>query len=248
MMKNNIKTEIITYTYAGKVFQGFLAAPSEDQKLPGILIAHAWRGLDDFTRKKAIALAELGYVAFAADLYGNGTTAQTDKEAGELMRPLFLNRQELRETVNAGLDILRNNPLVDPNRLGAIGFCFGGLTVLELFRSGAPLTGAVCFHAVIGNQLGNALAKEEPVAAGIKGKILFLHGHDDPLVSAPDIAHLQTELTNLNVDWQMHIYGNTSHAFTNPEAHDHQTGLIYNACADKRSWQAMRNFFEEVFT
>lgn len=247
-MKNDIHTEIITYTCDGETFKGFLAIPAIDKKVPGIVVAHAWKGLDEFARKKAIALAELGYAALAADVYGNGAVAESDEEAAALMLPLFLDRLLLQRRIRVAYDALCNNPLVDNEKIGAIGFCFGGLTAIELFRSGAPLRGTVSFHAILGNKIGQEKAKTTSIASGIDGKLLILHGHDDPLISAEDISAIQKELTESKIDWQMVIYGNTSHAFTNPEAHDTKHGLIYNADADRRSWRAMRNFFEETLS
>lgn len=247
-MKYNIHTEIVSYALGEKTFKGFLATPTTDNKVPGVLVMHAWRGLDEFARKKAIALAELGYVAMAADLYGDGITAETDEEAANLMLPLFLDRELLQAFLKKAYEVLCNKPFVDKNKVAAIGFCFGGLAAIELFRSELSLRGAVSFHAILGNKIGTNKAKTTPLAKGIKGKLLVLHGHDDPLVSANEISDFQKELTNAKVDWQMVVYGNTSHAFTNPEAHDYANGLIFNAEANKRSWLSMRHFFEEIFT
>lgn len=246
-MKTDVHTEIITYSCGDRTFKGYLAMPKTTQKAPGIIIAHAWMGQDEFARKKAIALAELGYAAFAADLYGDGKTAKTSDEALELMMPLFLDRHLLQQRMIAAYETLKTNPLVDKERIGAIGFCFGGLAAIELFRSGAFVRGVASFHAVLGSKLGNQQATVLPISKEIQGKILILHGHDDPLVSKEDIESIQNELTQAKIDWQMIIYGRTSHAFTNPEAHETSLGLIYNASAEKRSWQSMRNFFEEVF-
>lgn len=246
-MKKDIHTEIITYTCDGVAFKGFLAAPIAESKAPGIIIAPTWKGLDDFARKKAVALAELGYVAMAADLYGDGKTAADDKEAGALMMPLFLDRALLRKRMQAALEVLQNNPLVDEHKMGAIGFCFGGLCVIELLRSGAHIKGVVSFHGILGDKIGEHKAHLAE-ANQIVGKLLILHGHDDPLVSAADISAIQKEMTDAKVDWQMNIYGHTSHAFTNPEANDSHNGLVFNPCTDRRSWQSMRNFFEEILT
>lgn len=241
-----MKKERITYQ-AGKVkAQGYLAYKEEGkEKRPGVVIAHAWRGQDHFARHQAEHLAEMGIVAFAADLYGDGKQAKDNDEAALLMAPLFTDRKELRIRIRAALDELSKHPLVDKTRLGAIGFCFGGLTVLELFRSGAPVEGVVCFHAVLGDKMGPLQAQKQPIADNIRGSIMILHGHQDPLVSDADIKHLQKELTDAKVDWQMHFYGHTQHAFTNPEANDLSLGLVFNALAERRAFQAMRDFFHE---
>lgn len=243
-------TEKITYDCGGITLQGYLAAPNKDQirRQPTIVIAHTWKGLDDFIKRKAEALAELGYVAFAADLFGEGKTAASDDEAAQLILPLFLDRALLRKRINAAVDTIKKHPLVDKNAIGAIGFCFGGLTVIELLRSGADIRGAVSFHGAFGTSLGDKHASTLPTAKGIKGSLLLLHGNDDPLVSAEDIKNLQADLTHAGVDWQMHIYGHVMHAFTNPQAHDAAHGFEFNTKANARSWQSMRNFFDEIFS
>lgn len=214
---------------------------------PGILIAPAWRGLDNFAKSKAEELARLGFVAFAADIYGLGQTAETDERAGELMAPFFKDRQLLRERIHAAYEALKKQELVDKKKIGAIGFCFGGLTVIELLRSGDPVKGVVSFHGVLGYQLGGMTAQKIPNATNIKGSLLILHGHDDPLVSDADIQNIQQEFTEAKVDWQMTVYGHTAHAFTNPELKNSSTGLVFNQIANDRSWIAMKNFFNEIF-
>jgi dienelactone hydrolase len=240
--------ETLEYSSAGTTFKGYLAYDDSIQgKRPGIVIAHAWKGLDSFAKQKAIELAKLGYIALAADVYGNGQEAKDKAQAVELLTPLFKDRKLLQERIRAGFDTLQKHPLTDRANMGGIGFCFGGLTIIELFRSGAPLQGVVSFHGLLGKTMGTMTATTVPLAKDIKGSILILHGHEDPLVSEEDIESFQNEMTDHHIDWEMVIYGNTLHAFTNPEANDTSMGLIYNQLAEKRSWQAMRNFFEERF-
>ena len=148
----------------------------------------------------------------------------------------------MQKRIIASYETLIKQPGVDKSRIGAIGFCFGGLTVIELLRSGTPVKSVVSFHGV----LGNAGAKTVPIATNIKGSILILHGYDDPLESTSDVLNTQKEFNEAGIDWQMDIYGHTSHAFTNPQSHDIVKGLIYNEKANKRSWIAMKNFFEET--
>jgi dienelactone hydrolase len=217
-------------------------------KRPAVIVSHAWRGLDDFARQKAKDLARMGYIAFAADVYGHGASVDSDDEAAKLMMPLFLDRQLLQDRIKAAYHFLARPPLVDPQRIGAIGFCFGGLTVIELLRSGVAVRGVVSFHGVLGNQLGLKIANTVPIAPGIKGSILVLHGNEDPLVSQNDIVNFQQEFTKEKIDWQIIIYGQTSHAFTNPEAGDASSGMLYNELTDRRSWVAMTNFFSEIFS
>lgn len=221
--------------------------PSTRTPAPGILIAHAWMGQDDFARKKAHDLARLGYVAFAADVYGDGQEVQTNDEAAELMMPLFMHRDRLRARIRAAYDTLASDERVDSNKIGAIGFCFGGLTVVELLRQGAPLRGVVSFHGVLTNQMGTNKAHVEKNADLMSGSLLILHGHDDPMMSQKDLLDLQKEFTDAGIDWQMKIYGQTMHAFTNPLANQPDSGLMYNRTSDYRSWQEMRNFFNDVF-
>jgi len=243
-----MRQETLNYLSRDTNCQGCLFYnPELKTKQPAVIVTHAWRGQDDFAREKAKALAELGYLGFAADLYGNGVTADTNEAALELMAPLFLDRQLLQDRITAAYETMLRHPLVDPKRIGIIGFCFGGLTAIELLRSGADIRGAVSFHGVLGSSMGNKKAATLPIAKKVQGALLILHGNEDPLVTSEDIVNLQTELTQAKVDWQMHIYSHTVHAFTNPEVHEFSSGLSFNPKANIRSWRAMRNFFGEMF-
>lgn len=242
-------TEDIAYQCNGVALKGHLIYQADvPARRPAVIVAHAWHGRDDFAKQKAHDLAELGYVGFAADMYGDGRVANNDEEALNLMLPLFMDRKLLQTRLIAAVDLLRNLPMVDSAEIGAIGFCFGGLAVIELLRSGEDISGAVSFHGVLGSKIQDHKATPVPIAKKIKGSLLILHGNDDPLVSRDDIYHMQDELTKAKVDWQMHIYGHTSHAFTNPNAHDVDKGLMFNPKADMRSWQSMCNFFDEIFS
>ncbi len=228
-------------------FKGYLAKPlvTDPTKLqPGVLIAHTWRGLDEFIIKKADALAKLGIVAYAADLFGEGKVATTDEEAFSLIAPLFVDRLALQERMNAAFSVLKEQPQVAKDRIGAIGFCFGGLSAIELLRSGADVKAIVSFHGVLGNELGGHKAKLAP-SKQMLGSALILHGNDDPSVTDKDIAAIRAEFTKAKIDWQFHVYGNAMHAFTNPLANSPENGLLYNRSADHRSWIAMQNFFKE---
>lgn len=240
--------ETVTYYVQDVPCKGFLVVDnSTETPRPGIIIAHAWRGLDEFAKKKARELVQLGYAAFAADIYGNGKKAHSDEEAMELMSPLFLNRALLQERLQGAYQALQQCTLCNPAKIGAIGFCFGGLAVIELLRSGTPIKGAVSFHGVFGNKLGNQIANTQPIASEIQGSVLILHGNDDPLVTSEDIISLKNEFSNAKIDWQMHIYSETSHAFTNPIASDIEHGLVFNKRSAERSWIAMQDFFKELF-
>jgi dienelactone hydrolase len=206
-----------------------------------VLVVHDWYGISDHTRKEVEKLAALGYVAFAADIYGKGVRPTDDKAATEQAKKYKGDRKLLRARARAGLDVLAKNKLVDPTRLASIGFCFGGTTSLELARDGAPLVGVVSFH-------GGLTTPTPEDAKHIKGKVLALHGGDDPYVPAEDVAAFQKEMRDAGVDWQFISYGGAVHSFTVPAAGtDNSKGAAYNAKADARSWEAMKQFFAEIF-
>jgi len=234
-------TETIPYFHDKTKCLGFVAYDNQVKaKRPAILVAHAWRGQDDFARQKAIALAELGYVGFAVDLYGNGLSV-TDAEAPNLMRPLFKDRALLQNRIGAAYDSLKVLSVVDRTQIGAIGFCFGGLTVYELLRSGVDLKGAVAFHGVFSTK------ETVPISPSAKGSMLILHGSDDPMTSAQELKTVQDELTQAKIDWQLHLFGGTAHAFTNHAANNPSTGAFYNEQSARRAWVMMQNFFSEIF-
>ena len=186
-------------------------------------------------------LAKLGYVAFCADIYGKAIRPQTTQDAGAQAGKYKGDRQLLRARVNAGLDTLKKNELVDPKRVAAIGYCFGGTTVIELARSGAELKGVVSFHGGL----------DSPTPAdgkNIKCKILACHGADDPFVPAKDLAAFEDEMRSAKVDWQLVKYGGAVHSFTDWGMDGKALpGAQYNEAADKRSWEAMKEFFGENF-
>lgn len=246
-MSLHIYQEPCVYRCADTQCRGLLSyGSSAGAHSAGLVLFHAWRGLDDFAGDAARSLSAQGYTVLAADLYGDGKTAHSDQEALELMTPLFLERSLLQERALAAFDALRVGGRCAPDKVGALGFCFGGLTAIELLRSGAAVRGCVSFHGVLGTTLNGREARRAPPAAKMLGALLVLHGHDDPLVEPADIAALQREMTDGGVDWQMHIYGHTSHAFTNPMAHDPAHGLCYQATSARRAWQAMDNFFNAL--
>ncbi|WP_305907511.1 dienelactone hydrolase family protein [Methylomarinum sp. Ch1-1] len=209
-------------------------------KRPVVLISHAWGGRDDFVCAKARKLAELGYLAFALDMYGKGALGSGPEENAKLMRPFMEDRALLQRRINAALYAVKLMPWGDDDKIAAIGFCFGGLCVLDLARSGADIRGVVSFHGLLS-------APDNIDQPDIKAKVLVLHGHDDPMAPPEHVAALQQELTRAGVDWQTHIYGNTLHAFTNPRANDPDFGTVYQPLADNRSWRAMQNFLAELF-
>jgi dienelactone hydrolase len=237
-----VRTKVVEYKQGNTALEGFLAwDDAVHGPRPGVLVVHQWMGLTDYERMRARELAGLGYVAFAADIYGKGVRPTSTAEAGALAGKYKSERALLRARVNAGLDALRANPMVDRKRIAAIGYCFGGTAVLELGRSGADVAGIVTFHG--------GLDSPDPAAGkNIKAKVLVLHGADDPFNPAKDIAAFQQEMRSGGVDWQMIYYGGAVHSFTQKDAgNDPSKGAAYNERADRRSWQAMKDFFAEIF-
>ncbi len=237
-----IRTEKVMCRQGDTELVGFLSYDDAVVGMrPGVLVAPEWWGVNEYAKRRAEQLARLGYVAFALDMYGNGKTTTDPKEAGLLAGRFRSDRQLMRNRAMAGLDVLKSRPQVDPARLAAIGYCFGGTVVLELARSGADLKGVVSFHG--------GLATPTPAdAKNIKGKVLVLHGADDTFESPAEIAAFQEEMRQARVDWQMVFYGGAVHSFTNPDADKAGIkGVAYNAAADRRSWQAMQDFFAEIF-
>jgi dienelactone hydrolase len=237
-----IQTQTIDYKQGDATLEGFLACDdSISGKRPGVLIVHQWQGITDYEKMRARMLAEMGYVAFCADIYGKDNRPRNPKEAGALAGKFKSDRKLLRARVNAGLDELKENELVDPDRIAAIGYCFGGTTVLELARSGAQLNGVVSFHGGL----------DSPTPAdgkNIKCKVLVLAGADDPFQKPADLAAFEQEMRDSKVDWQIVFYGGAVHAFTEADADKlNLPGAKYNEKADKRSWQAMKDFFAEIF-
>lgn len=228
-----MKTKSLTYHDGDVPCNGFLAY--EREGAPVVLVAHAWRGQDDFARQKAQELAEKGYAGFAIDMYGEGTCVD-NVEAPKHMAPLFLDRPYLQKRIQAAATFVRTLDGVDATKLGAIGFCFGGLCIYELLRSGALLDVAITFHGVFATEREGQRAKTVPPAKEISGKLLILHGNDDPMVSDADLLAVREEMTRAKVDWQLHTFGNTMHAFTNPAANNLEMGTVYDERSCKRAF------------
>jgi dienelactone hydrolase len=237
-----VRSQDVEYRHGDVVLQGYLAwDDAVTGTRPGVVVVHQWMGLTDYEKGRARQLAELGYVAFAVDMYGKGVRAKNAQEAGALAATYRNDRALMRARARAGLDALMASELCDKGRVAAMGYCFGGTVALELARSGAPLAGTVSFH-------GGLDTPNPDDARNIHGAVLALHGADDPFESAEQVRAFQEEMRNAKVDWQMNIYGGAVHAFTDPSAgNDPSRGAAYNEKADKRSWEAMRAFFAEVF-
>jgi dienelactone hydrolase len=237
-----VHTETIEYKDGDTVLEGFSAYDTAIQgQRPAVLIVHQWKGLTDYEKKRAEMLAKLGYNVFALDIYGKGIRPQDAKEAGALAGKYKGDRNLLRQRANAGLAVLTRHKLTDTKRVAAIGYCFGGTTVIELARSGADISGVVSFHG--------ALDSPKPEdGKNIKCKVLALHGADDPYVPAKDVAAFEDEMRQAKVDWQLVKFGGAVHSFTDWGAgSDNSKGAAYNEKADKRSWDDMQRFFAEIF-
>jgi dienelactone hydrolase len=210
-------------------------------KRPAVLVVHQWMGLGDYEKKRAEMLARLGYNVLAADIYGKGVRPGNPKDAGAEAGKYKSDRALLRARVRAGLEVLSRHERTDPKRMAAIGYCFGGTTVLELARSGAELAGVVSFH-------GGLSSPTPDDARNIRAKVLALHGADDPFVPAAEVAAFEEEMRRGGVDWQLTAYGGAVHSFTDWKAGgDNSKGAAYNERADRRSWEAMKQFFAELF-
>jgi dienelactone hydrolase len=237
-----VVTRTVEYGQDGTVMRGFLAYDDAfTGKRPGVLVVHEWWGLNDFARERALKLAGLGYVALAADMYGGGASTRDRDEAGKLAKGLLSNPDLLRARARAALQVLAADPRVDPKRLAAIGFCFGGTTVLELAYSGADLAGVASFHGGLPKARPDDLKR-------IKAAVLVLHGADDPHVSPADLAAFEQAMRQAGADWQMVFFGGAVHGFTNPAAGDNQaSGVAYQARAARRSWRCLQEFFREIW-
>lgn len=234
----------IEYDHGDEVLQGYLAYDdSNNDPRPGVLIVHEWWGLNDHARKSAERLAVAGYVGFALDMYGKGVVTEDPQEAMKLSGTFRSgdDRALMRERAAKGLETLRGLPQCDPKQIIAIGYCFGGTVVLELARSGADIDGVVSFH-------GGLSTPDTGDAKNIEARVLVLHGADDPHVPMSEVETFAKEMADADVDWQLVMYGEAVHSFTNPAAGDDpSTGVAYNETAANRSWDALLQFAHECF-
>jgi dienelactone hydrolase len=237
-----IHTESVEYRQGDVMLEGHLAYDDAiNNTRPAVLVVHQWKGLSDYEKKRAEMLAQLGYIAFAVDIYGKGIRPKDAAAAGAEAGKYKSNRALLRARVNAGLDTLRKQKFVDSKRIAAIGYCFGGTTVIELARSGADIAGVVSFH-------GGLDSPKPEDGKNIKCKVLALHGADDPFVPGKDVAAFEDELRAAGVDWRLIKYGGAVHSFTDWSADGSMKGAKYDKRADERSWNDMKHFFAEIFS
>ena len=230
----------LDYRCGNDVFEAYVARDANMVSTrPAVLVAHDWSGQNAGIRTVTDRIARLGWVGFALDAYGKGIRGEETGDNTHLMTPLLADRAKLRDRLLAGLDAARRHPAVDPNRIAAIGYCFGGLCVLDLARAGAELRGVVSYHGIFAPP---NLGPQGP----IRSKVMLLHGWEDPMATPADVLAVTGELTKAGADWQLHAYGHALHAFTFPGANAPERGIAYHPDADRRSWAAMTGFLAEV--
>lgn len=234
-----MESELVPYTEGDDAFDAFVARPAGAGPHPAVLVCHMFGGRNQFVEDRARALSELGYIGAAIDVYGVGKRGHDRASSQALMASLITDPPLLRRRLAAAYQAVRTLDGVDPDRMGAIGFCFGGTCAILTARMGLALRGVVSFHGLL------------KVAPGlderVRARILVLHGQDDPMVPAADVAAFAEEMKRVHAEWQLHAYPGVMHAFTNPIANDPAFGTVYDADADRRSWIEMQRFFEEVF-
>ena len=241
-----VMAKTVEYSAQGVVMKSYLAFDESVQgKRPGVLVVPEWWGLNDYARTRARMLAELGYTALAVDMYGEGKVVTTPDEAGKLSSEAFKNIDATKARFMAAVDFLKGQPTVDPNRVAAIGYCFGGGVVLNMARQGVDLKGVVSFH-------GSLTAVKPAQAGSVKAKILVLAGGADKFISPEQIETFKQEMKGAGADYQYFSYQEALHSFTNPEATElgkkFNMPIAYNAQADKESWDEMKKFFTAIFS
>ncbi|WP_300380982.1 dienelactone hydrolase family protein [Henriciella sp.] len=232
-----ISTKSLEYEAGGQNYEGFLAMPDGKPKAV-VVIVHAWGGQSEFDHEKAKLMAEWGYAGFAVDVFGVGKRGETKEECQALIEPLVSNREELQNRLQLSLEAAQKESGCD--KAAAIGFCFGGLCVLDMARAGMEVQGVASFHGLLGAP-GNTDGKKTDT------KVLVLHGWDDPMATPEEVLTFSKEMTKAGADWQLHAYGGTAHAFTNPDANDPDFGTVYNKDAERRSLASLKDFLSELY-
>lgn len=235
-----VVSEPLSYQNNGNSYEGCLYL-NESKAAPGILVCHAWAGRSEFEDNRARDLAQAGYTALSIDLYGVGVRGTNKEECSQLIAPFMADRSLLLSHMRIWLKLLKEHPAADAQNTAVIGYCFGGLCALDLARSGTDLQGAVSFHGLLGTPEPQTDADNR-----ITARVLALHGWNDPMVTPQQVLAFSEEMSAAGADWQLHAYGNTVHAFSNPRANDPDLGTVYNAVADRRSWQSAQQFLAEV--
>ncbi len=239
-----IKEESVTYSAANVTMSGYIAYDaSKEGKRPAVLVIPEWWGLNDYPKMRARKLAELGYIAMAIDLYGNGKTADNPKDAGKLTEPFYQNPEMAKARFDAAMNKLKTYSQADTNNMAAIGYCFGGAMVLNMARMGDDLKGVVSFH---GNLVG-----VPPDKNLLKARILVCHGADDKFVQQTEVDKFKKQMDSIGADYTFKAYPNATHAFTNPASTENgekfKMPIKYNAAADSASWNDMKDFFARIF-
>jgi len=237
-----VVSRTIPYKDNGTSLTGYLAYDDAiSGKRPAVLVVHEWWGLNDYARHRAEKLAKLGYVAFALDMYGTGKVTDHPKQAGEWSKEISQNISNWQQRAEAGLKVLKSQPQTDPNRIAAVGYCFGGGTVQQLAYAGVGLKGVVSFHGSLQEPPADVTKKTDT-------KLLICHGGDDPFAPPDKFEAYLKAMAASGLDYEINIYGGAKHSFTNPDAAKHNmAALAYSPSADRRSWEAMRAFFGEIF-
>lgn len=244
-----VKTERVEYKVGDKAFEGVLAYDDQvgpGEKRPGVLVCPEWWGCNGYAESRARKIAELGYVAFAVDMYGKGRTTSDPKQAAEWSAEVMGDPQTLADRAAAGLRVLAERPRVNAGRLAVIGYCMGGTVALELARSGRPHTESL--RAVVAFHASTIAAKDPATNANIKGSVLVCTGADDGFVKPGQIDLFERQMREAKIDYQVAIYGGAVHSFTNPDADKYGLpGVKYNIAADERSWAAMSFLLRKMF-
>ncbi len=231
----------VDYSDGETALRGYLIYDNETQgERPGVIVMHEWKGLGDYAKKRAAMFAKQGYVAFAADMYGAGVFAETHEKAAELSGVFFKDREKMRKRAEAALLAFIKTGKVDREKIAAIGYCFGGTTVLEMARAGLPLRGVASFHGILSTP-----SPAQP--ASVAAKVLVFNGAEDKMVPASDVQQFQDEMRAAGADWQLVNLGGAKHSFTVWDANDPDKGVEYHPQADKRSWRMTKTFLAEIF-
>lgn len=239
----SIKEERIRYEIDGTEYDSYVYyKPEQKGKRPGILVVHEWWGLNDYSRRRAKELAELGYISMAVDVFGNGKTAEDPASAQNLAMPFYKNPALSKKLLDPAIDLLKTFPPTDDSKIAAIGYCFGGFVVLNAAKLGADLKGVVSFHG--------GLAGVKPEKDVLKAKILICHGAEDPMTN-PDVEEFKKGMDSAGADYIFKVYPGATHAFSNPNAtakgKKYNMPIEYNEAADKASWNEMKEFFQKIF-
>jgi dienelactone hydrolase len=235
-----MNTKSVPYTDGDTPLTGYLAwDDTRAEKRPGILVVHGGAGLDEHAKGRAVRLAALGFVVFACDMYGDGVAGDRPRVMASIQQ-LTGDTALLCQRARAGIEVLASHPKVDQGRLAAVGYCFGGMTVLELARGGAELAGVVSIH-------GGLKTVRPALPSAVKAKVLVCHGDLDPHVPMSHVTAFMEEMSAAGVDWQLNVYSGAMHGFTHEDADGKIPGVAYHALADARSSAAMQIFFAEIF-